>query len=386
MTIEHDTSEAPPSLPTARALPRSSAAPPAHAPRDGATAIEVKNLSKQFGAFHALDDVSLDVPGGGLLALLGPSGSGKTTLLRILAGLEHPDRGTATIGGIDLASQSARQRNVGLVFQHYALFRHLDVYENIAFALRVRNRPQAEVDARVRELLALIQLESLGRRLPSQLSGGQRQRVALARALAARPRVLLLDEPFGALDAQVRAELRGWLRRLHDEIHLTTVFVTHDQDEAFEVADRVVVMNRGKIEQTGAPAEVFEHPANDFVMRFLGHVNILEAELDGGRARIGDAMIEIAGGGAAAHSHVYVRPHDIDVARVATTGALAAHVVRVTPLSGGLKIELTVPSLNSQLRADIDWERGSALGLRSGDDVFLSLRRARVFTRDGAAA
>jgi sulfate transport system ATP-binding protein len=345
--------------------------------------IEVRGLTKRFGTFYALDDVSLEVPGGGLVALLGPSGSGKTTLLRILAGLERPDRGSALLDGVDLASQSARQRNVGLVFQHYALFRHLDVYENIAFALRVRGRPQAEVDARVRELLALIQLESLEHRLPSQLSGGQRQRVALARALAARPRVLLLDEPFGALDAQVRAELRGWLRRLHDEIHLTTVFVTHDQDEAFEVADRVVVMNRGKIEQVGAPADVFEQPANDFVMRFLGHVNVLDAELADGHARIGDAVVAL-GPALGAHSgdtrgRVYVRPHELDIARSPAAGALAARVVRVTPLSGGLKIELSVDSLGSRMRADLDWERGKALGLQSGEDVFLSLRRARVF-------
>jgi sulfate/thiosulfate transport system ATP-binding protein len=345
--------------------------------------IEIRGLTKRFGTFYALDDVSLEVPGGGLVALLGPSGSGKTTLLRILAGLERPERGSALLDGVDLASQSARQRNVGLVFQHYALFRHLDVYENIAFALRVRKQPEAEVDARVRELLTLIQLESLEHRLPSQLSGGQRQRVALARALAARPRVLLLDEPFGALDAQVRAELRGWLRRLHDEIHITTVFVTHDQDEAFEVADRVVVMNRGKIEQVGAPADVFEHPANDFVMRFLGHVNVLEAELADGHARIGDAVVAL-GSSVAPRSgdtrgRVYVRPHELDIARSPAAGALAARVVRVTPLSGGLKIELSVDSLGSRMRADIDWERGAALGLRSGEDVFLSLRRARVF-------
>ncbi|MGH9883925.1 MAG: sulfate/molybdate ABC transporter ATP-binding protein, partial [bacterium] len=306
--------------------------------------------------------------------------------LRILAGLERPDCGSALIDGVDLASQSARQRNVGLVFQHYALFRHLDVYENIAFALRVRKQPQSEVDARVRELVSLIQLESLERRLPSQLSGGQRQRVALARALAARPRVLLLDEPFGALDAQVRAELRGWLRRLHDEIHLTTVFVTHDQDEAFEVADRVVVMNRGRIEQVGTPADVFERPANDFVMRFLGHVNVLDAELAGDHARIGDIVVALgAGAGPSAGAHgdtrgrVYVRPHELDIARAPAEGALAARVLRVTPLSGGLKIELSVDKLGSRMRADLDWERGAALALQSGEDVFLSLRRARVF-------
>jgi sulfate/thiosulfate transport system ATP-binding protein len=348
--------------------------------------IEVRGLTKRFGTFYALDDVTLDVPGGGLVALLGPSGSGKTTLLRILAGLERPDRGSALLEGVDLTSQSARQRNIGLVFQHYALFRHLDVYENIAFALRVRNVPQAEVDARVRELLTLIQLDSLGRRLPSQLSGGQRQRVALARALAARPRVLLLDEPFGALDAQVRAELRGWLRRLHDEIHLTTVFVTHDQDEAFEVADRVVVMNLGKVEQVGTPAEVFEQPANDFVMRFLGHVNVFEAELDESHARIGDIKVAIGAHNGDRRGRVYVRPHELDVARTQAEGAVAARVVRVTPLSGGIKIMLSVPSLGSQLRADVDWERGQALALRDGDDVFLSLRRARVFTHGGHRA
>ena len=343
--------------------------------------IEVRGLTKRFGAFRALDDVSLDVPGGGLIALLGPSGSGKTTLLRILAGLERPDAGTAAIDGVDLASQSARQRNVGLVFQHYALFRHLDVYENIAFALRVRKRPQAEVDARVRELVGLIQLESFERRLPSQLFGGQRQRVALARALAARPRVLLLGEPFGALDAQVRAELRSWLRRLHDEIHLTTVFVTHDQDEAFEVADRVVVMNHGKIEQIGAPADVFEHPANDFVMRFLGHVNVLDAEVTDGHARIGDVTLAIGDHGDANHGRVYVRPHDVELARAPANNTLPARVVRVTPLSGGLKIDLSVPTIGSRLRADVDWERGAALALRDGDDVYLSLRRARVFAQ-----
>jgi sulfate transport system ATP-binding protein len=348
--------------------------------------IEVRGLTKHFGAFAALDDVSLDVPGGGLVALLGPSGSGKTTLLRILAGLESPDAGTAQIDGVDLASQSARQRNVGLVFQHYALFRHLDVYENIAFALRVRKRPRAEVDARVRELLALIQLESFEHRLPSQLSGGQRQRVALARALAARPRVLLLDEPFGALDAQVRAELRAWLRRLHDEIHLTTVFVTHDQDEAFEVADRVVVMNRGKVEQVGAPAEVFEHPANDFVMRFLGHVNVLDGDVADGQLRIGDVTLPVGSPTGASRGRVYVRPHDVELARSPADGALAARVVRVTPLSGGLKIDLSVPAIGSRLRADVDWERGTALGLRDGDDVFLSLRRARVFAQAPGAA
>ena len=328
--------------------------------------IVVDKVSKRFGTSQvaALHQVSLDVPGGALVALLGPSGSGKTTLLRILSGLETPDAGTTRIDGLDLGAQSARQRNVGLVFQHYALFRHLSVFENVAFALRVRNTPQKIVVERVDELLALVQLEGHGDRLPSQLSGGQRQRIALARALAARPKVLLLDEPFGALDAQVRAELRSWLRRLHDEIHITTVFVTHDQDEAFDVADQIVVMNHGRIEQVGAPAEVFEHPANDFVMRFLGHVNILDAAQTGIPAPGGDGR-------------VYVRPHEIEIAR--TPGGIPARVVRVTPIGGGLKVELAAPSLGPSLRADVDWERGSQLALRDGDDVFLSLRRTRVF-------
>ena len=339
--------------------------------------ISVRSIKKQFGTFRALDGVSLDVPNGELVALLGPSGSGKTTLLRILSGLEQPDSGVALLDGSDLGSQSARQRNVGLVFQHYALFRHLDVFENVAFALRVRKRPEAEVVARVTELLQLVQLEGLGRRLPSQLSGGQRQRIALARALAAQPRVLLLDEPFGALDAQVRAELRSWLRRLHDEIQLTTVFVTHDQDEAFEVADRVVIMNHGKIEQVGSPTEVFQHPANDFVMRFLGHVNVLEASFEDGRARVGSVLLDVDHPGDG-QGRVYVRPHEVDIGRVAAKGAIAARVVRVTPLGAGLKIELAAPALGGSLRADVDWERGNALDLRDGDNVFLSLRRARV--------
>ena len=342
--------------------------------------ITVRNVSKRFGTFAALDDVSLDVPSGELVALLGPSGSGKTSLLRILSGLEAPDSGQTLLDGQDLGVQSARQRNVGLVFQHYALFRHLDCYENVAFALRVRKRPEAEVAKRVTELLRLVQLEGLGRRMPSQLSGGQRQRIALARALAAQPRVLLLDEPFGALDAQVRAELRTWLRRLHDEIHLTTVFVTHDQDEAFEVADRVVVMNHGKVEQVGSPTEVFQHPANDFVMRFLGHVNVLDAQVEAGRARVGSTTIEIPNAEPQlGRGRVYVRPHEVEVGRAPNENTVPATVVRVTPLGSGLKIELVVPALGQHVRADVDWERGSALGLRDGDEVFVSLRRARVF-------
>ncbi len=237
--------------------------------------ITVKNVSKRFGSFVALDNVSLEVTGGGLLALLGPSGSGKTTLLRVIAGLETADEGVILYEDEEVTNRSARERNVGFVFQHYALFRHMSVFENIAFALRVRGWKQAQVNERVGALLRLIRLEGYEKRRPSQLSGGQRQRVALARALAAQPRLLLLDEPFGALDAKVRQELRQWLRVLHREIHCTTVLVTHDQEEAFEVADRVVVMNHGRIEQVGSPREVYENPASDFVVDFLTPVSSL---------------------------------------------------------------------------------------------------------------
>ena len=246
--------------------------------------VSIENLSKRFGGFAALNGVNLEIPGGELIALLGPSGSGKTTLLRIIAGLETADGGIVRYQDEDVTGRPVRERNVGFVFQHYALFRHMTVFENIAFGLRVRRRPAAEVDRRVGELLELIQLSSLGRRYPSQLSGGQRQRVALARALAAEPKLLLLDEPFGALDAKVRQELRSWLRRLHREIHVTSIFVTHDQEEAFEVADRVVVMNKGRIEQVGTPQEVFDHPATPFVMDFLGNVNVFHGRVENGRA------------------------------------------------------------------------------------------------------
>ena len=241
--------------------------------------ITISGVSRRFGSFAALSGVDLQVPSGSLTALLGPSGSGKTTLLRIIAGLESADTGRVLFDGRDVTNLAARERGVGFVFQHYALFRHMTVAENIAFGLRVRKAPQAEVGTRVQELLRLVRLEGLGQRMPAQLSGGQRQRVALARALAVRPQMLLLDEPFGALDARVRQELRGWLRRLHKEMHVTTVFVTHDQEEAFEMADKVVVMNQGRIEQTGSPQEVFDHPATSFVMDFPGNVNVFHGRV-----------------------------------------------------------------------------------------------------------
>ncbi len=349
--------------------------------------ITVENVSKRFGNFAALDNVSVEIPNGGLVALLGPSGSGKTTLLRILAGLERPDTGVVRHDGKDLLDRPARERDVGLVFQHYALFRHLDVFENIAFALRVRKRPKAEVNARVEELLRLIQLEGLGRRMPSQLSGGQRQRVALARALAAAPQILLLDEPFGALDAQVRQELRRWLRRMHDEMHVTTVFVTHDQEEAFEVSDQVVIMDHGKIEQTGTPAEVFDHPASDFVLRFLGQVNVLHGTVADERARVGELTVAAPGlRGEARAARIYVRPHELEIDRMPGPDRVAAQVVRLTPLGAALRVELDAGATIGRVQAELDRGRADALGLRASEPVFLGFRHARVFEEERRAA
>src|SRR5687767_141609 len=254
--------------------------------------ISIHNVTKTFGEAKALDNVSLEIPGGELVALLGPSGCGKTTLLRIIAGLETADSGRIDYHGEDMTSVAAGERQVGFVFQHYALFRHMTVFDNIGFGLEVRGRPTDFIRDKVMSLLKLVRLENMGDRYPSQLSGGQRQRIALARALAIEPKVLLLDEPFGALDAKVRQELRQWLRRLHDELHTTSVFVTHDQEEALEVADRVVVMDNGRIEQIGTPEEVFHHPANEFVMHFLGNVNVFQARVEGGRNFFGPLEVD----------------------------------------------------------------------------------------------
>ncbi|MBI3854815.1 MAG: sulfate ABC transporter ATP-binding protein, partial [Planctomycetes bacterium] len=279
--------------------------------------IEVRNVTKKFGAYTAVNDVSITVPSGELVALLGPSGSGKTTLLRIISGLEVQDAGTVWMSGADVTTMPARARNVGFVFQHYALFKHMTVWDNVAFPLKVRNADKAEIAQLVSDLLKLVRLEGFEQRYPSQLSGGQRQRVALARALAAKPKVLLLDEPFGSLDAKVRLELRQWLRRLHDEISVTSVFVTHDQEEALEVADRIVVMNHGKVEQEGTPEEIFEHPKTPFVMSFLGDVNIFHGRVENGKAVF--PGMEVAH---PEHPHedakparAYARPHDLDIDR-----------------------------------------------------------------------
>ncbi|TFZ08132.1 sulfate/molybdate ABC transporter ATP-binding protein [Ramlibacter humi] len=362
--------------------------------------IEIKNVSKRFGDFHALRDVSLDIGSGELFALLGPSGCGKTTLLRIIAGLETADAGSILFAGEDTTGVHVRERQVGFVFQHYALFRHMTVFENVAFGLRVKPRSQrpseAKIKEKVHELLSLVQLDWLAERFPSQLSGGQRQRIALARALAVEPKVLLLDEPFGALDAKVRKELRRWLRRLHDELHVTSIFVTHDQEEALEVADRVVLMNAGRIEQVGSPQEVWDHPASPFVYGFLGDVNTFH-----GRAHRGEVQLDGLQLKAPEHANVqnakafaYVRPHDLDVQRY-SPGAqgIVVQLSRAIVVGPVARLELspaeeTQPSgpgrEDSVIEAQIPAQQFRDLGFREGETLVVTPRRARVFV-EGAA-
>ncbi len=349
--------------------------------------IEVRGVSKRFGKFQALSDVSFQVPTGELVAALGPSGCGKTTLLRIIAGLETADAGTILFHGEDATERSAKERQVGFVFQHYALFRHMSISENIAFGLRVRPRklrPSADaIRAKVKELLDLVQLGWLADHYPAQLSGGQRQRVALARALAVEPRVLLLDEPFGALDATVRKELRRWLRRLHDELHVTSIFVTHDQEEALEVADRVVVMNEGRVEQIGSPEEVYEMPANPFVYRFLGNVNLFHGRLHGGHVKIGDAEIEAPGqaGGHNVPVVGYVRPHDLELRREkgpngSAIEAVVAHIRAIGPI---VRVELTRSDTGEPIEADLSKDQHRELDLKEGERVYVRPREVRLF-------
>jgi sulfate/thiosulfate transport system ATP-binding protein len=307
-------------------------------------AIEVRDVNKSFGRTPVLTDVSVDIADGSLTALLGPSGGGKSTLLRVIAGLEKPDTGTVVISGVDATKLSPQRRNVGFVFQHYAAFKHMSVYKNVAFGLEIRKRPKADIRKRVMELLELVHLEQFADRYPAQLSGGQRQRMALARALAVEPEVLLLDEPFGALDAQVRKELRIWLRRLHDEVHVTTVFVTHDQEEAMDVADSIVVLAGGVVEQTGSPSEIYENPANEFVMSFLGSVTRLGGKL--------------------------VRPHDIEVSGAATPGAVSARVDRVVRLGFEVRAEMT--SIDGDVWAQLTRTAADELRLVPGSTVYLS--------------
>jgi sulfate transport system ATP-binding protein len=344
--------------------------------------IRVIGVTKQFGSFRALDDVTLDVAQGSLTALLGPSGSGKTTLLRIIAGLEEADRGQVLYDENDVTHRSARDRNVGFVFQHYALFRHMTVFENVAFGLRVRKVAKAEINRRVGELIGLVRLTGMERRYPAQLSGGQRQRVALARALAIRPQVLLLDEPFGALDAKVRQELRQWLRRLHDEIGMTSVFVTHDQEEAFEVADRVVVMNKGRIEQNGTPREVFDHPANPFVMDFLGNVNVFSGRVQNGKAHWGGLEVAVPDypHDESREAPVYVRPHELDIDRIAgDDGALRVRIKRINPTGSVIKIHGLSLDYGSPIHVELTPDRFAELELSEGETVFVTPHRIRVF-------
>ena len=316
--------------------------------------IIAKGVSRRFGDFVALDDVSLEIPSGSLTALLGPSGSGKSTLLRVVAGLERPDSGTVVIDGRDATALPPQRRGVGFVFQHYAAFKHMTVRENVAFGLKVRRRPKAEVRRRVDELLELVQLPGLADRYPAQLSGGQRQRMALARALAVEPQVLLLDEPFGALDARVRKELRAWLRRLHDEVHVTTVFVTHDQEEAMEVADRIVVINHGRVEQVGDPRTLYEHPANAFVMSFVGPVT-----------RVGDGL---------------VRPHDVELRAEPNGTTSEAMIERLVHLGFEVRVDLVLEN-GQRLLAQVSREDAEQLELRSGQIVFVRPSHVRVFSK-----
>ncbi|WP_248322165.1 sulfate/molybdate ABC transporter ATP-binding protein [Caballeronia sp. Sq4a] len=351
--------------------------------------IIVRNLQKRFGDFTALDNVTLDFPAGELVALLGPSGCGKTTLLRVIAGLEYADAGQVVLNGEDVAQVGARDRQVGFVFQHYALFRHMTVFENVAFGLRVkprRERPsEAVIREKVHELLKLVQLDWLAQRFPSELSGGQRQRIALARALAVEPKVLLLDEPFGALDAKVRKELRSWLRRLHDDLHISTLFVTHDQEEALEVADRIVVMNHGRVEQIGSPQDVYDHPQTSFVYEFLGAANRLQGHVDaGGFVADGAAQAIAAQAHFSGRALAYVRPHDLalyradDAAGLAHRDGIVVGVRRVVTLGGSVRVELEGDA-GGVLEAELDREAWRALKLDIGDGVRAVPRALRVF-------
>ena len=365
--------------------------------------IQIRNVSKHFGDFHALKDVSLDIDSGELIALLGPSGCGKTTLLRIIAGLENADTGSILFSGEDTTDVHVRDRQVGFVFQHYALFRHMTVFENVAFGLRVKPRGQrpseAQIKTKVHDLLKLVQLDWLADRYPSQLSGGQRQRIALARALAVEPKVLLLDEPFGALDAKVRKELRRWLRRLHDELHVTSIFVTHDQEEALEVADRVVLMNSGVVEQSGSPQEVWDHPASPFVYGFLGDVNLFHGRAHEGLVHLDGLQLDSPEHASAqnAKAFAYVRPHDLDVERyspgagVDASGrpsGIVAQLSRAIVVGPIARLELIPsesnkpaenPAQDTVIEAQIPAQQYREMGFREGETLVVTPRRARVF-------
>ncbi|MCC6274271.1 MAG: sulfate/molybdate ABC transporter ATP-binding protein [Leptospiraceae bacterium] len=347
--------------------------------------IEILNINKHFGKYHAIKGLNLNIQAGELVALLGPSGCGKTTLLRIIAGLESPDSGSILFSGEDTVDKHVSERNVGFVFQHYALFKHMTVFENIAFGLKIRPRnirpSKADIKSKVEDLLKLVKLELLQERYPSQLSGGQRQRVALARALAVEPKVLLLDEPFGALDAQVRKELRRWLRKLHDEIHVTSVFVTHDQEEALEVADRVVVMNQGKIEQAGTPEEVYTNPATPFVYNFLGNVNLFHGRMENGKLFLGNKEIEHNGddGSQNNKAFIYIRPHHFDIHLTQKSDAIASAIVEhISPAGSNIRVEL-IDEFQKPVLVEILMDRYKELGIKKGDKVFISPKETKVF-------
>ncbi|WP_218079489.1 sulfate/molybdate ABC transporter ATP-binding protein [Anthocerotibacter panamensis] len=328
-------------------------------------AILVQGVSKRFGNFQAAQDIHLEIKAGSLVALLGPSGCGKSTLLRLIAGLEQPDTGAVWLEGQDATRQRLQERNIGFVFQHYALFKHLTVRENIAFGLEVRKFPKAQVRVRVEQLLELVQLAGLGNRFPAQLSGGQRQRVALARALAVEPKVLLLDEPFGALDAKVRKDLRGWLRHLHDEVHVTTIFVTHDPEEAMEIADQIVVMNHGRIEQIDSPAQIYDQPASPFVMGFLGAVNVLPATF-GLFSRTEENIQEI-----------FVRPHDLQIEIAPTANSVSARIERLMYM--GWQVQADLLSGNTPLAVQLSREKFDRLHLQLGQEVHVQALKYRSF-------
>ncbi|MBE9207041.1 sulfate/molybdate ABC transporter ATP-binding protein [Nostoc sp. LEGE 06077] len=330
--------------------------------------IVVESVSKNFGSFKAVDQVDLTVKSGSLVALLGPSGSGKSTLLRLIAGLEMPDSGRIFLTGKDSTYQSVQERNIGFVFQHYALFKHMTVRQNIAFGLEIRKAPDKKVKGRVEQLLELVQLTGLGDRYPSQLSGGQRQRVALARALAVEPEVLLLDEPFGALDAKVRKDLRAWLRRLHDEVHVTTVFVTHDQEEAMEVSDEVVVMNKGRVEQVGTPADIYDNPASAFVMSFIGPVNVLPSS----------SRIFQSAGFEAPHPEVFLRPQDVIIEKQANGASASAKVSRLIHLGWEIQVELTLDD-GQVVTAHLTRDRFNELELEPQQRVYVKPKDAKSF-------
>jgi len=351
--------------------------------------IAVKNINKRFGDFVALDNVSLDFPQGELTALLGPSGCGKTTLLRCIAGLEHPDSGQVLLDGQDASDRHVRERQVGFVFQHYALFKHMTVFENVAFGLRVKPRKERpsedQIRRKVKELLELVQLDWLADRYPPQLSGGQRQRIALARALAVEPRVLLLDEPFGALDAKVRKELRRWLRRLHDELHVTSIFVTHDQEEALEVADRVVLMNKGHVEQLGSPDEVYNHPASPFVYGFLGNVNVFHGRVHEGVLASDGVEFDVEGHGSGKGT-AYIRPHDLEVERY-EQGAegIVVKLRRAHAIGPLAQLDLERADNAQIIEATISNERYVALNLKDGETLVVRPKRLRVFVDEAHA-